>query len=238
MSEIAANIAKVRARLQQAQRARERAKTGTENPVRLLAVSKQQPAAAIREAHRAGLNEFGENYLQEAVQKMNDLADLPLSWHFIGPLQSNKTRDVAERFDWLHSLDRLKIARRLSAQRPAHLPPLNVCLQVNIDGETSKSGVSPQQVAELAGSVVQLPGLKLRGLMAIPRPASGPAPGGENGLESAFDQMARLFRQLQQQFPDQPVDTLSMGMSADLEQAVAAGSTLVRIGTDIFGPRS
>jgi len=233
MSEIAANIAKVRARLQQARPQQAQQLKGLpENPVRLLGVSKRQSAAAIRQAYHAGLKDFGENYLQEALKKMDELADLPLHWHFIGSLQRNKTKEVAERFDWIHSLDRLKIAQRLSDQRPSSLPPLRVCIQVNIDGERSKAGLAPDEVCSLAQDISNLPGLQLRGLMAIPSPEFG-----RDGLESAFARMGELFKKLQKQLPDQQIDSLSMGMSADLELAIAAGSTMVRIGTDIFGER-
>lgn len=198
--------------------------------VTLLAVSKTQPAQAVREAASCGLDQFGENYVQEALDKMAALRDLQLTWHLIGPLQSNKTRAVAESFDWVHSVDRLKIAQRLSQQRPAHLPPLQVCLQVNISGEDSKHGVSPDEVADLARAVAALPGLRLRGLMSIPEPAQDPQ-----------EQRAphRALRELMQTLCAQglALDTLSMGMSADLEAAVAEGATMVRIGTALFGPR-
>ncbi len=196
----------------------------------LLAVAKTKPAAAIREAAAAGLSQFGENYLQEALEKMDALADLPLTWHFIGPLQSNKTRQVAERFDWVHSVDRLKIARRLSEQRPADLPPLNLCLQVNISGEQSKSGVELTELPGLAAAVSALPGVKLRGLMAIPAPSED-----EADQRAPFARLREALAALQADIPG--LDTLSMGMSRDLEAAIAEGATLVRIGTDIFGPR-
>lgn len=198
--------------------------------VRLLAVSKLQPAEAIRAVHAAGQQAFGENYVQEAIDKMADLADLALEWHLIGPLQSNKTRVVAEHFAWVHSLDRLKIAQRLSAQRPAGMAPLQVCLQVNIDGEDSKSGCSLAELPALAAAVAALPGLCLRGLMVIPRP----------GNTQALHVLAKTHADLLARLPalaQQPFDTLSMGMSDDLDEAVAAGSTLVRIGTAIFGAR-
>lgn len=198
--------------------------------VTLLAVSKTQPAQAIRAAAAAGQYRFGENYLQEALAKMADLADLDLEWHFIGPLQSNKTRPVAEHFAWVHSVDRLKLAERLSAQRPAGLPPLNVCLQVNISAETSKSGCTPEELPALARAVAALPGLKLRGLMAIPAPAEG--------LE-AQRLPFRLLREALEQLNAEGLglDTLSMGMSDDLEAAIAEGATLVRVGSAIFGAR-
>ncbi|WKD49711.1 YggS family pyridoxal phosphate-dependent enzyme [Microbulbifer spongiae] len=200
--------------------------------ITLLAVSKTQPAEALRIAYEAGQHHFGENYLQEALQKQDRLADLDICWHFIGPLQSNKTRAVAGHFQWVHSVDRLKIAQRLSAQRPHTQPPLNICLQVNIDGEHSKSGVAPQAVAALAQAVVPLPGLRLRGLMAIPAAQRDPAQ-----QCGPFAELARLLQALREQFPEQPLDTLSMGMSADMEMAIACGATIVRIGTDIFGVR-
>ena len=197
----------------------------------LLAVSKTWPASAVREAAAAGQRAFGENYVQEGVSKIEALADLELEWHFIGPLQGNKTRLVAENFAWVHSLDRLKIAERLSAQRPTHLPPLQVCLQVNVSGEESKSGVEPDAALALAQQIAALPRLKLRGLMCIPEPTDD------------FAEQCAAFRRLQQrvtQLKDSglPLDTLSMGMSHDLEAAIAEGATLVRIGTAIFGERA
>lgn len=198
--------------------------------VTLLAVSKTHPAEAVRAAHAAGQRAFGENYIQEAVAKMAALADLPLQWHCIGPIQSNKTRLVAEHFDWAHTIDRLKIAERLSAQRPAHLAPLNVCIQVNIDGGGAKSGVPPHEAAALAQAVAALPGLRLRGVMTIPEVAI------DSVASRAVHTATRaLFDQIRQTLPC--MDTLSMGMSADLAPAIAAGSTLVRVGTAIFGPR-
>lgn len=200
--------------------------------VGLLAVSKLQPAEAVRQAHAAGLGAFGENYVQEGLDKIAALADLRpvLTWHLIGPLQSNKTRAVAEAFDWVHSVDRLKIAQRLSEQRPNTLPPLNVCLQVNISGEDSKSGVAPADLPALARAVAALPRLRLRGLMSIPEP--------ETDLE-AQRRPHRALRALFDQLNDEGLglDTLSMGMSADLEAAVLEGATMVRIGTAIFGER-
>jgi hypothetical protein len=223
MSTIASNIAKV------AERIREAARVAGREPdaVQLLAVSKTQPAEAIREACAAGLRDFGENYLQEALDKQAHLADLPLHWHFIGPIQSNKTKAIAEHFDWVHSVDRLKIAQRLSDQRPAHLPALNVCLQVNVSGEASKSGCAPEEVAQLANAIAALPRLRLRGLMAIPEPTDDVAE-----QHAAF---ARL-RDLQQTL-GLDLDTLSMGMSQDLEAAITEGATWVRIGTALFGAR-
>jgi pyridoxal phosphate enzyme (YggS family) len=201
--------------------------------VRLLAVSKTQPADAVRAAVAAGQHAFGENYVQEALDKIAALADLRarLEWHLIGPLQSNKTRSVAEAFDWVHSVDRLKIAQRLSEQRPPGLPPLNICLQVNISGEASKSGLAPEELPDVARAAAALPRLRLRGLMAIPEPAQG--------LEAQRAPL-RALRLLQQQLQAQglDLDTLSMGMSDDLEAAVAEGSTMVRVGTAVFGARS
>jgi len=200
--------------------------------VHLLAVSKTFPAEAVREAHAAGQRAFGENYVQEGVAKIEALADLrsQLEWHCIGPLQSNKTRVVAEHFDWVHSIDRLKIAERLSEQRPAHVSPLQVCLQVNVDGGANKSGIVAEEAFSLARAVAALPRLRLRGVMAIPEPAPDFAAQRELFLRaaSAFDQIRASGIE---------VDTLSLGMSADLEAAIAAGSTMVRIGTAIFGSR-
>jgi pyridoxal phosphate enzyme (YggS family) len=200
--------------------------------VRLLAVSKTFGPEAVREAHAAGQIAFGENYIQEAVDKIAALRDLPLQWHCIGPIQSNKTRLVAEHFDWVHSVDRLKIAQRLSEQRPAHLPPLQVCLQVNTDAGPTKSGVQPQDLLDLARAVSAMPGLVLRGLMTIPDPVDGFE--AEVGVHrKATD----LFEQVRAELALPQFDTLSMGMTADLEAAIAAGSTLVRVGTAIFGRR-
>src|SRR5690606_1073558 len=198
---------------------------------RLLAVSKTWPAADVREATRCGQRAFGENYVQEGVAKIEALADLDLEWHFIGPLQSNKTRQVAEHFAWVHTVDRLKIAERLSAQRPEHLPPLQVCVQVNVSGEASKSGVAPEEAAALAHAVAGLPRLQLRGLMAIPEPTEDAA-----RLAAQFAVLRTLFETLKAE--GLPLDTLSMGMSHDLESAIAAGATMVRVGTAIFGARS
>ena len=199
--------------------------------VSLLAVSKTFPAASVREAYQAGQTAFGENYLQEALEKMEALSDLPLEWHFIGPIQSNKTRAIAENFAWVHSVDRLKIAERLSAQRPAHMPPLNVCLQVNVSGEGSKSGVAPSAVVQLAQAVARLPHLRLRGLMTIPAPAKD-----EAAQRAPFARMRVLLEQLKSQ--GIMLDTLSMGMSHDCTAAIQEGATIVRIGTAIFGARN
>ncbi|ADG14587.1 YggS family pyridoxal phosphate-dependent enzyme [Paraburkholderia atlantica] len=200
--------------------------------VMLLAVSKTFPADAVRDAHAAGQRAFGENYVQEALDKIQTLADLraSLEWHFIGPLQSNKTRPVAEHFDWVHSVDRLKIAQRLSEQRPDNLPPLNVCLQVNVSGEASKSGVAPDEAAAIAHQITALPKLKLRGLMSIPEPA-----GDLDAQRAPHRQLRELFERLRND--GLALDTLSMGMSADLEAAVLEGATIVRVGTAIFGAR-
>jgi pyridoxal phosphate enzyme (YggS family) len=198
--------------------------------VKLLAVSKTMPAQAVREAYAAGQIAFGENYIQEGVDKMAELADLPLEWHCIGPIQSNKTKLVAENFAWVHSLDRLKIAERLSAQRPAHLPPLQVCLQVNVDGGANKSGVSPHDLLALAQAVAKLPQMKLRGLMTIPEPAEN-----EAAARAVHHQAKELFDSLNAVGLN--LDTLSMGMTADLGVAIAEGSTCVRVGTAIFGSR-
>ena len=198
--------------------------------VTLLAVSKTRSADEIRQAYHQGLCCFGENYVQEAVDKIVELADLPIEWHFIGPLQSNKTRQVAENFSWVHSVDRLKIAKRLSEQRPANLPALNICLQVNIDDEQSKSGCHPDEALELARQITELPNLKLRGLMAIPAPTE------DSALQHlAFKAVAELSEKLKQE--GLLLDTLSMGMSSDLEAAIAEGSTMVRVGTALFGAR-
>jgi hypothetical protein len=199
--------------------------------VSLLAVSKRHNANSIRNLFIAGQQHFGENYVQEALQKQQQLADLDLVWHFIGPLQSNKTREVAQHFDWVQSVDREKLLLRLSEQRPDNLPPLNILLQVNIDNEPQKSGATATDILALASLAKELPGLKLRGLMAIPSISAADQTQG-----NSFDRMRQLFESLRSEGMD--LDTLSMGMSADLEPAIAAGSTMVRIGTDLFGPRS
>jgi pyridoxal phosphate enzyme (YggS family) len=227
MTMISENLHSVRARIVAAC-----ALTGR-NPdeVRLLAVAKSFGPEAVRAAHAAGQTDFGENYLQEAVEKQARLAQLPLVWHCIGPIQANKTRLVAEHFDWAQTVDRLKIAQRLSDQRPDHLGPLQVCLQVNIDGGPTKSGVSPEEALPLALEVARLPRLVLRGLMTIPEPAP------DYATRLAVHRQAReLFEDLRS--AGLPLDTLSMGMTADLEAAIHAGSTMVRIGTAIFGGRA
>lgn len=198
--------------------------------VRLLAVSKTFGADAVQTALDAGQHAFGENYIQEAVAKITALRGLPLEWHCIGPIQSNKTKLVAEHFDWVQTVDRLKIAQRLSEQRPKHMPPLQVCIQVNVDGGPTKSGVAPGEALALAKSVAALPGLRLRGLMCIPEPASD------------FVAACAIFKRARDLFDalnaaGLALDTLSMGMSADLEAAVASGSTMVRVGSAIFGTR-
>ena len=223
---VAAGIRAVRLRMASACLAAGR----PEGAVRLLAVSKTFPAAAVRDAVAAGQTAFGENYVQEGLDKIQALADLALEWHYIGPLQSNKTRAVAEHFAWVHTVERLKIAERLSAQRPAMLPALNVCIQVNISGEASKAGVAPAEALDLARAVAALPRLRLRGLMAIPEPADD------------FEAQRTPFRRLHVLFDTLNTaglacDTLSIGMSADLEAAIAEGATMVRVGTAIFGQR-
>ncbi|WP_122433115.1 YggS family pyridoxal phosphate-dependent enzyme [Pseudomonas viridiflava] len=223
MSTIAANISTLEQRIRTASLAAQRDPAS----VGLLAVSKTKPSSALREAYAAGLRDFGENYLQEALGKQAELADLPLCWHFIGPIQSNKTRAIAENFAWVHSVDRLKIAQRLSEQRPEGLEPLNICIQVNVSGEASKSGCTPEDLPALAAAISALPHLRLRGLMAIPEPTEDQAE-----QAAAFAAVRTLQDQL-----DLPLDTLSMGMSHDLEAAIAQGATWVRIGTALFGAR-
>ena len=227
MTIISANLQAVKERI----RASARSAGRDAGAARLLAVSKGWPADCVRTAFSAGQRAFGENYVQEGVAKIAALDDLALEWHFIGPLQSNKTREVAEHFDWVHSLDRLKIAERLSAQRPPGLPPLQVCIQVNVSGEDSKSGVAPAEVAALARSVKSLPGLRLRGLMAIPEAS-------ENAelLRQRFALLRKLLEQLNAE--GMQLDVLSMGMSDDFESAIAEGATILRIGTAIFGQRA
>lgn len=230
MTAIANQLRQVQARIAVACAAAGRESTS----VSLLAVSKTFGPQAVREAYAAGHTAFGENYIQEAVEKIEMLRDLPVQWHCIGPVQSNKTRLVAQHFDWMHTIDRLKVAQRLNEQRPDDLRPLNVCLQVNIDGGAAKSGVAPPQVLALAQEVRRLPHLVLRGLMTIPEPAAG------------FEAQRAIHLRAKALFDDtrlalgepEDFDTLSMGMTADLEAAVAAGSTLVRVGTAIFGGRS
>lgn len=224
---VATNIAKVRERIGRACRSAGRA----ESEITLIAVSKTQSDVAIRAAYAAGVSDIGENYCQEAIEKIAMLGDLPLTWHFIGPLQSNKTRLVAEHFAWVHSVDRLKLAQRLSAQRPHELPPLNVCVQVNIDDEVSKSGVAPEELSSLLEAIIELSNLRVRGLMAIPKPHTNPS-----DQRKALIKMRTLFERQRQRWPQ--LDTLSMGMSDDFELAIEAGATMVRVGTDIFGARA
>jgi pyridoxal phosphate enzyme (YggS family) len=236
MSAIASNLQAVQTRINQA------AITAGRSPdsITLLAVSKTWPLSSVIDAADAGQRAFGENYVQEGVDKINAIpqgyflrgaVDRNLCWHFIGPLQSNKTRLVAEHFDWVHSIERLKIAERLSSQRPQHLPPLQVCLQVNVSGEASKSGCAPAEAPALALAISRLPGLKLRGLMAIPEPADDFA-----AQSAPFRRLRAIYTELQRE--GLPLDTLSMGMSHDLEAAIAEGATIVRIGTAIFGERN
>lgn len=227
MTIISANLQAVKERI----RAGARSVGRDAGAARLLAVSKGWPADCVRTAFSAGQRAFGENYVQEGVAKIAALDDLDLEWHFIGPLQSNKTREVAEHFDWVHSLDRLKIAERLSAQRSPGLPPLQICIQVNVSGEDSKSGVAPAELAALARNVKSLPRLRLRGLMAIPEAS-------ENAelLRQRFALLRKLLEQLNAEGME--LDVLSMGMSDDFECAIAEGATILRIGTAIFGQRT
>lgn len=228
MHKIDDKLAKVTARIHQA------AVAAGRNPqsVQLIAVSKTQPAAAIAKAYAWGQRAFGENYLQEALEKQAQLAHLPgLEWHFIGPIQSNKTRPIAQHFDWVHSVDRLKIAQRLQEQRPGELPPLNICVQVNIDDETTKAGVSLEALPALVAAIAPLDRLRLRGLMAIPAATQNPAQ--QRRAFATLRQAAEALRQA-----GYPLDCLSMGMSGDMEAAIAEGATAVRVGTDIFGARA
>lgn len=227
MSAIASNLQAVRARIATAATAAGR----SPETVHLLAVSKTWPMNCVLEAAAAGQRAFGENYVQEGVDKVIETAAHRLEWHFIGPLQSNKTRLVAERFDWVHSIERLKIAERLSAQRPAYLPPLHVCVQVNVSGEASKSGCAPAEAQALCEAVARLPGLRLRGLMTIPEPTA------DYAMQCVpFRRLREIYEQVRA--GGLPLDTLSMGMSHDLEAAIAEGATIVRIGTAIFGERN
>ena len=224
---ITANIAKLLERVRlTAQKSQRR-----ECDIRVLAVSKTRPAAAVRLAHESGLSEFGENYLQEALEKIEQLQDLDLIWHFIGPIQANKTRQIAEHFDWVHSIDRSKIARRLNDQRPGHMSPLQCCIQVNISEESSKSGINVAELPALAKEMLELPRIRLRGLMAIPAASDD-----IEQQRAAFAALRQAQQDLHAVAPG--LDTLSMGMSGDMEAAISQGSTLVRIGTDIFGPRN
>jgi pyridoxal phosphate enzyme (YggS family) len=226
MNIIAANLQGVISRIEKCARAAGR----DPRDIVLVAVTKTFGPDAIRAAHAAGQRHFGESYAQEALEKIRALGDLDLVWHFIGPIQSNKTRPIAESFAWVHSVDRLKIAERLSGQRPATLPPLEVCIEVNVSGEASKAGVAPDAVRAMAAAVARLPRLRLRGLMAIPEPTDDPAL-----QRGRFETLRELRDQLNRE--GFALDTLSMGMSEDFEAAIAAGSTMVRVGTAIFGPR-
>lgn len=227
MASIPRNLDALRLRIEAACKAAGR----PSDAVELLAVSKTFGADAVRAAHAAGQHAYGENYLQEALDKQAQLSDLALQWHFIGPIQSNKTRGIAEHFDWAHGIERLKIAQRLSEQRPGSLPPLNVCVQVNVSGEGSKSGCAPDEVPALCAAVARLPRLRLRGLMAIPAPVAQAA-----DPRAAFRRLRELFETLRRSGLE--VDTISAGMSDDLEAAIAEGSTLVRVGSAIFGNRT
>jgi pyridoxal phosphate enzyme (YggS family) len=231
--QIAQNIASIRQRVRLAAVKCQR----EPEELTILAVSKTRPAAEIESAYQCGLDQFGENYLQEALVKIDQLQHLPLTWHFIGPIQSNKTRAIAAHFDWVHSVDRLKIARRLSEQRPSHLPDLQLCLQVNVSAEDSKAGVSMGELSQLALAVAALPRMCLRGLMAIPAATSD-----EALQRRAFAELHSALLALRRDFAAKgldagTLDTLSMGMSGDLEAAIAEGSTLLRLGTALFGPR-
>ena len=223
MGTIAANLQDIRRRISEALQ-------GDRREVRIVAVSKSQPSGSIREAHAAGCGDFGENYVKEALAKLDELRDVPATWHFIGQVQTNKARDVAERFDWVHGIDRGRAAQALSKARPTGRPPLNVCLQVNISGEGTKGGVAPSEVVALAREVQGLPNIRLRGLMGMASPT------GDVAAQRA--QFATLRHGLEALRADgHDVDTLSMGMSDDFPAAIAEGSTLVRIGTAIFGER-
>jgi len=227
MTDIAKALQKVRTRIADAAKACGRLPT----EITLLAVSKTKPVKSIREAHAAGQNAFGENYLQDALPKIAELRDLGLEWHYIGRIQSNKTRDIAQNFAWVHGIDKLKHAQRLDSQRPDDLAPLQCCIQVNLSGEQSKGGVNATELPSLARAIADLPQLRLRGLMTMPDPHSS-----REEQAQVFAQLARLKEQLKAE--GLALDTLSMGMSGDLELAIAAGSTLVRVGTDIFGARN
>lgn len=231
MSSISINLQAVKNHILQASKKANR----SPESVQLLAVSKTCPVPSIIEAAKAGQYAFGENYEQEAIHKIREIRniapELHLEWHFIGPIQSNKTRSIATYFDWVHSVDRERIAKRLSDQRPEELPPLNVCIQINISNEKSKSGINEQDIFDLAQTITSLPKLKLRGLMAIPEPEENP-----EKQHEPFRQLKKLYNQLREHGYD--LDTLSMGMSSDMQAAIAEGATIVRIGTAIFGARS
>ena len=224
---ISAALAHIRQRISDAERRFDR----VPNSVQLLAVSKTKPVTYIQAAIDAGQVCFAENYLQEAVEKIISLKNPQLIWHFIGSIQSNKTRDIAQHFHWVHTIDRIKIARRLNEQRPDHLPPLNICLQINISGENSKSGIAPDELSQLANDCASLPNIKIRGLMAMPAQDSD-----FERQRVPFRQLRLLFTELQTESPE--LDTLSMGTTSDLEAAIAEGATMVRIGTAIFGARN
>lgn len=232
MTDLATRIEHVKAQMLEAETA-----AGRRGKVKLLAVSKTRPDADIEAAYKLGLRAFGENYVQEGVDKTINLSEQgplkDIEWHFIGPIQSNKSRLVSEHFHWVHTIDRLKIAQRLDEQRPPQLEPLNVLIQVNISEQESKSGVSLQEVEQLAAEISDMPNLKLRGLMCIPAPAETDQD--SQRLTNEFNAMSNMLTQLGETYPS--ADTLSMGMSGDLEQAIQSGSTMVRIGTAIFGPR-
>lgn len=202
----------------------------TPGSVALVGISKTHGPLRVREAHGAGLAQFGESYVQEALPKIEALADLPLTWHFVGRIQGNKTAAIAASFAWVHGIDRLRIAQRLDEQRPAHLPPLDCCIEVNLCGEASKGGAAPQELPALARAIAALPRLRLRGLMTLPAPSEG-----LDAQRLPFARLARCLAELQRDIPG--LDTLSMGMSDDMEAAIAEGATLVRIGTALFGPR-
>lgn len=225
MTIIAYRLQEIIAAIQRAQDA-----SPYQQQVKLVAVSKAQPADAVRSAYAAGQKIFGENYLQEALDKQAQLADLDIEWHFIGPIQSNKTQPISQHFSWVHSVDRLKIAQRLNDARPDHLPPLQICLQVNVSNEESKSGVAPSDLATLASQIQQMPKLKLRGLMAIPAPSSD-----ETQQTAQFKQVRQCYDALLAQGFE--LDTLSIGMSDDYQAAIAQGATFVRIGSALFGAR-
>jgi hypothetical protein len=227
MTAILSNLQAVNASINNAARTAQRDVAN----ILLLAVSKTVPANVVREAYSLGQKAYGENFVQEALDKMRQLSDLPLEWHFIGPIQSNKTRAIAENFSWVHSVDRLKIAQRLSEQRPDDLPPLNICIQINISGEATKGGVAADEAESLARSISALPRLKLRGLMTIPAPVDDPA---EQRIP--FAHMRTLLTKLNS--AGLALDTLSMGMSHDMTAAILEGATIVRVGTAIFGNRS
>ena len=230
MNSIEKNIAAVKVRIENSAHCAGR----NASALQLLAVSKTRNSEEIKIAVSNGLKAFGENYVQEALDKINNLESLNLEWHFIGPLQSNKTKQVAENFNWVHTVDRLKIAKRLNDQRPGHLGPLNICLQINIDNEPTKSGVIPNQACELALSLHQLPNLRLRGLMAIPMAQTS-----REKQRQPFIALRLLQDEINRQLDNsQKLDTLSMGMSGDIEAAIQEGSTILRVGTDIFGPRT